>query len=135
MKKLLFVSTLLLCTLISYSQNNSDKPITVLNTNKMSASGMVASSKYNFKIYNDSLIMEYIGGMGYNKAVKKGLPLKTIHKIKCKVEALGNINSYLYQNEKISIRITQDNTKVSVLFRTKDNFSGQVTEILYYTGL
>lgn len=139
MKKIIIVFTLFV-PLFGYNQTiEIDKIVTSINdttilnfeTKNMSLMGSLMRTTMNFKLYNDSLVSTMISGLGINQMKKNNIPLTSVYPYKFEKTTLGNSFTYKFENETISIIITY-NKKFIVLIRTKDSFSGQIAEIMYY---
>ena len=134
MKNLIFLIFISI-SVQSFSQETvlieNDSAIAIVNTNKLSAMGNIVSAKYSFNLYNDSLVVNMTGGMGYKRALKMGVA-KQVHLLECNTMVQGEIVTYKYENDEKSIVITLTDKRKVVMFRVKDSFTGKVSEMMYF---
>ncbi|MHA1815315.1 MAG: hypothetical protein ACTSX1_04865 [Candidatus Heimdallarchaeaceae archaeon] len=123
---------IMICSIgMSYGQN--DSLINEFETKNMLVMSQIVRPIYNFKVYNDSLVQTITGGFSFKQYKKKNIPVKSVFIINLQDISQGDVLIYKFENNDKSIQITfKPNGKAIVLFRTKDSFSGAVSEIMYY---
>jgi hypothetical protein len=132
MKKVSLVTVLIAGLILMSFAQKKDLPIVKFETRNQLVMGHIIRPITNFKIYNDSLVMTAIGGAGFNQYKKNNIPVKTVHPYKASITIIGDIHTYKYENETISIIISITNKKKVVVYRVKDLFTGKVSEMMYY---
>lgn len=94
------------------------------------------NTKVKFELWHDSLVQTQMDKKIVKSFIKKGLPLSTTYSYSfVKTETQSEIQ-YTYQNETEDFQIITKSKvrKPMVRIRTKDNFSGNITDALYFSN-
>lgn len=123
--KTMMIALMMCFTQMSFSQESFE-------TKNVSVFGTTLKMKINFTIYSDSLIMEYLDSKTIKSNEEMGLPNKSTYPYKFEKVELGKIITYASTEDNIRIIVNKTKDKWTVSMTTKDTFTGQTSDILYY---
>lgn len=129
MKKFLLILILLLPLAVI-----GQEKLTEVKTKRGQVAGYTLNTDILFEVYKDSVVMNYVNKRVVRQLEKKGLPTSVTYSGTCKIEKMGNLSSYVYKTDdwKVTVLPESSSGKSVVKIQTKDDFSGEVTEQLYY---
>lgn len=133
MKKAILTIGLILMTVISVHAQDA-----VFSTNRMSVPGMGAPKmEVFFDIKPESVSMKYTGRSVIKAMEKRGMsPVKVFELPLTKSEVEGEVSIHTYQGGDTRITVTlfsEEPKKNSVKIQIKDDFTGEVSEQLYFS--
>ena len=103
----------------------------LIKTKKISASNMAVGQRYDFKLYNDSLVKTITGGLGTGKIV--GTPEgSTTYIAKQTAKTLGASTTYTYQTADTRIIIVKAKSRRVITIEIKDSFTNEVNKVMHF---
>ena len=111
----------------------SQEMITEFNTSHVSGLGNMSKMQMNFKVYNDSLVMSYLGKNIVKMMEKRGIPTKVTYTHPFELTATDIMEMYVFRSDEEDFQIVTKNKAglPSVRIRKKDTFSNEVVEMVY----
>ena len=126
MKRITTTILMLLATGFAFGQS-----FELIKTKKISASNMAVGQRYDFKLYNDSLVKTITGGLGTGKIV--GTPERsTTYIAKQTAKTLGASTTYTYQTADTRIIIVKAKSRRVITIEVKDSFTNEVNKVMHF---
>ena len=106
-------------------------------TTHYTVAGYNLKSKVLFELYKDSLTMTFLDKKVVKSLLKKGISPKTTYVYQFNMEQNDGGVEYIFRNETEDYLIRTDSKatkpKPSIRIRTKDTFSGEITDAIYFS--
>ena len=125
MKKVTITLLTLLATGFAFGQS-----FELIKTKKILVSNMAVGQRYDFKLYNDSLVKTITGGLGTGKVV--GTPDGTITYVAKQTTVTAGSTTHTYQTADTRITIVKAKNRRVITIEIKDSFTNEVNKVMHF---
>ena len=125
MKRITTTILMLLATGFAFGQS-----FELIKTKKILVSNMAVGQRYDFKLYNDSLVKTITGGLGTGKIV--GTPEGSTTYIAKQTTVTAGSTIHTYQTADTRITIVKAKSRRVITIEVKDSFTNEVNKIMHF---
>ncbi len=125
MKRITTTILMLLATGFAFGQS-----FELIKTKKILVSNMAVGQRYDFKLYNDSLVKTITGGLGTGKVV--GTPDGTITYVAKQTTVTAGSTTHTYQTADTRITIVKAKNRRVITIEIKDSFTNEVNKVMHF---
>ena len=125
MKRITTTILMLLATGFAFGQS-----FELIKTKKILVSNMAVGQRYDFKLYNDSLVKTITGGLGTGKVV--GTPDGTITYVAKQTTVTAGSTTHTYQTADTRITIVKAKNRKVITIEIKDSFTNELNKVMHF---
>lgn len=103
-------------------------------TTHATTTGMTVKMKLKIEVFKDKLVLNYLDKKTIKQMKKSNMDASIVFPYALEKKVNGNVVTYEFRNDTTFIQvIAKGNPTPSLVIKTKDDFTGNVTEQMYFS--